>query len=95
MGAMQNNENPRRGGKRRRNQKVAEYVSWQDVKAEEILYVLFAILNFGGAVRFGRNRAGTAFSVGIYGDGEPFTEYHEGLEGVGEWLTGIAEDYSD
>jgi len=82
------------GSRRRTRNKPKELVFWTDVPGEDILNVIAAIDRFGGAVRFGRNRAGTAYAVGIYGDGDSFTEYHEGSAGVSDWLAEIAADYS-
>lgn len=37
--------------------------------------VIYAACRAGAALRFGLTRDGGAFAVGIYGDGEPYTEY--------------------
>lgn len=80
-------EEPRR---RRQKSSVAD---WGGIDAESIRRIVSAITKIGGAVRFGYSKDGGAYSVGIYGDGKPFTEFHPEDEGVSEWLEGIAFDY--
>lgn len=95
MGAMKNQEHEQRDSRRRRNKQPQTQVHWSDLPGEVVLDVISAIDGFSGAVRFGRNRAGTAYSLGIYGDGDHYTEYHEGIDGAVSWLEGIAADYRD
>jgi len=42
-----------------------------------------AVLQGGGAVRFGMTRDGAVLAMGVYGDGEPYTDY---LTDETEWL---------
>lgn len=77
---------------RRRRQK-SSVADWGGIDGDKIGRIVSAITKVGGAVRFGYSRDGGAYSVGIYGDGKPFTEFHPDDEGVDEWLEGIAYDY--
>lgn len=78
--------------KRRRRQKSSE-ADWGGQDADTIRRLISAVTKVNGAVRFGYSRDGGAYSIGIYGDGKPFTEFHPEDDGVNEWLEGIAYDY--
>jgi hypothetical protein len=84
----------RGGNRRRRRTERREQVGWDEIPREIICELIDAVDRFGGAVRFGRTRDGSSYAVGIYGDGEPYTEYHAGLEGAMEWLVGLTADYN-
>lgn len=47
----------------------------------------------GGAVRLGYSRDGGAFAIGIYGDGEPYTEYLPPDGDLDEWLRSVIDLY--
>lgn len=78
--------------KRKRRQKDA-VADWGNAEPGLLASVVATVTMGGGAMRFGYSRDGGAFSVGIYGDGDPFTEYLPGTEDVDEWLEGIRLDY--
>lgn len=80
-------EQPRR---RRQNSSEAD---WGGIESDKLRRIVAAITKCGGAVRFGYSRDGGAYSIGVYGDGKPYTEFHPEDEGVTEWLEGIAEDF--
>lgn len=77
----------------RRRRKTSSEADWGGIDETAIRRIISAITKLGGAVRFGYSRDGGAYSIGIYGDGKPFTEFHPEDEGVVEWLEGIAYDY--
>ena len=83
---------PKAEPKRRRRQNV-NVADWDGSNAELLRSVIGTVTKGGGAIRFGYSRDGGAYSVGIYGDGEPFSEYLPGTADVDEWLTEIREDY--
>jgi len=76
--------------RRRQNENVAD---WGGIDAELLRGVVESVTKNGGAVRFGYSRDGGAYSVGIYGDGDPFTEYCGATAEVSDWLRGIQFDY--
>jgi hypothetical protein len=47
----------------------------------------------GGAIRFGYTSDGGAYSIGLYGDGDPYTDYVRPKEGINEYLRGIIESW--
>ncbi len=59
-------------GIRRRHGGIAD---WGAVDADVIRRAISAASFVGGALRFGYSRDGGAYAVGIYGDGEPYTEF--------------------
>lgn len=52
------------------------------------------ISRVGGALRFGYTRDGGAYAVGIYGDGDPRTEYVRPSEDFNEFLREIIEAFA-
>ena len=81
-----NNSNERR--------RTNESADWSRADASTLAAVVNVITKFGGAVRFGYSRDGGAFSIGVYGDGDPYTEYLGSTEDVDRWLQGFYEDYA-
>lgn len=67
---------------------------WVNADAQMLLYAVAAIAARGGALRLGYTRDGGAYAIGVYGDGDPFTEYVRPSEDINVYLRGIIEDYS-
>lgn len=51
------------------------FSDWGGIQADVLRDSIAAAANAGGALRFGYTRDGGAYAVGIYGLGEPYTEY--------------------
>ena len=66
---------------------------WSEVDGELLRKAVAAIARLGGAVRLGYTRDGGAYAIGIYGDGEPFTEYVPPSQDVDAYLRELIEDY--
>lgn len=49
----------------------------------------------GGALRFGYSRDGGAYALGIYGDGEPYTEFCKPSEDLDAFLLDVKELFDD
>lgn len=77
----------------RRRKSDATIADWGSVDPRLLGELIAAIGRFGGAVRFGYSRDGGAYAVGIYGDGEPFTEYLSGTQDATDWISGFIQDY--
>lgn len=95
MGAVQNNKPARKGkrsAKRRRNSTRAE---WTTATPAFIHALIVAVAKFDGAIRFGRSRDGGAYAIGVYGDGEPWTDYLPGSKSVDDWLEELIEELED
>jgi len=65
------------------------------VDAELIRSAISAAAGAGGAIRFGYSRDGGAYAVGIYGDGDPYTEYVRPSEGLDGFLRELEESFLD
>lgn len=59
---------------------------WQQANSETIRTAIIAASAVGGALRFGYSRDGGAYALGIYGDGEPYTEFVTPSEDIDEFL---------
>lgn len=82
--------------KRRSNQgSVGETADWGSVNGDILARAVAAVARNGGALRLGYTRDGGAYAVGIYGDGEPFTEYVPPSDDMEAYLKGIIEDYGN
>lgn len=81
------------GGSRGIRKSLGGIADWQNADASLVLSVIERAAITGGAVRFGYSRDGGAYAVGIYGDGEPYTEYCKPSEDLNEFLTLILRLY--
>lgn len=52
-----------------------------------------AVLTHNGAIRFGMTRDGAVLSMGVYGDGEPYTDYLATEEEWLEWCDEMIERF--
>lgn len=86
------NFNPIRSsrGIRRRDNGVAD---WASADATTIRTAIEKASIVGGAIRFGYSRDGGAYAIGIYGDGDPYTEFVRPSEDIDKILLDIIELY--
>lgn len=94
MSAMTKPKKSAKATERKRRRVSDTTADWGGVDPELLASVVATVTAHGGAIRFGYSRDGGAYSVGIYGDGEPFTEYLGATADIVEWLEGIRDDYS-
>lgn len=90
---MSNGKGRKKTDEPRRRREQETVADWGGIDADRIRSVVAAISAIGGAVRFGYSRDGGAYSVGIYGDGKPFTEFKPATDDIEGWLETIAFDY--
>jgi len=64
-----------------------------DLDGGVLLEAINAALRASGAVRIGATRDGGAWAIGIYGDGEPFTEYIGADEDINTYFGNLAKYY--
>lgn len=84
---------PRSGRRWRSNpSKVAD---WSKADAESIRELIAFAGMAGGAIRFGYSRDGGAYSLGIYGDGPPYTEFVPPSEEINDILDDLALMFKD
>lgn len=79
--------------------KSTAVADWASCDGEILKRAIIAASSVGGALRFGCSRDSGAYCIGIYGDGEPYTEWVKGSEDIDTTLTlvielfeGIADD---
>ena len=68
---------------------------WATATATTVIRAITTAANTGGAVRFGYSRDGGAYAVGIYGDGEPYTEFVKPSEDIDDFLEKVIRLFSD
>ena len=90
---MANSRKSETGAKRRRRQQDDAVADWGNAEPKLLASVIAGVTANGGAVRFGYSRDGGAYALGIYGDGDPFTEYFPATQDVDPWLEGVRLDY--
>ena len=91
MGMEKRKAEEKRGSRRRASTQVTSGgASWAQVDGETLKYVCCAISQRGGAIRLGYTRDGGAYAIGIYGDGEPYTDYVRPGEDINAALLEIA-----
>lgn len=60
---------------KRRAQQSHDPINWDVINSKTITDLIQSATRSGGAVRFGATRDHGALALGVYGDGEPYTEY--------------------
>jgi len=70
---------------------TGEQADWGAVDGAAIHAAVVAATNCGWAVRFGYTRDGGAYTLGVLGDGEPYTEYVRPTEDIHLALTALTE----
>jgi len=66
-------------------------VDIQSIDPQSLLLAIDAAVAIDGALRIGCSRDGGAFAIGIYGDGEPYTEYVGSDEDINQYLVNLRE----
>lgn len=72
-----------RRGLRKRPGVVAD---WMQADVNKLQRCIEIASRVGGALRFGYSRDGGAYALGLYGDGEPYTEFLPPDADLDEWL---------
>jgi len=68
---------------------------WATADSALLTATIARITFTGGAIRFGYTSDGGAYAVGIYGDGEPYTDYVRPDEDINEYLKELYASYGD
>lgn len=74
---------------------TGDLASWRLVNQQLLVDVLDLVSSSGGALRLGYSRDGLVYCIGIYGDGEPYTEWCSSLEECMEVLVKIQILFTD
>lgn len=97
MAKKDSNGNPLRKsrGLKRKRDGVAD---WAIADKELLVKAICQAANQGGALRFGYSRDGGAYALGIYGDGDPYTEFippEDDLDAVLSDVIDLFEEIAD
>lgn len=93
--ATRNEKTANKRKSNRRDRGRSEGVSYADVDGGTLLRCLDTVAAKNGAIRLGTSRDGGAFSVGVYGDGDPYTEYVGKGEDINEYFEGLAAYFAE
>lgn len=87
------NEQEREGdGKRpRRRRQSRETADYAAANAELLQRAIASVALQGGALRLGYTSDGGAYAIGVYGDGDPYTDYVKPSENIDDYLADLAE----
>jgi len=95
MGAMKNAAAEKRSRKLKRKLSNGTGIAdWETADAALLLRTVATVAATGGALRLGYTRDGGAYSVGIYGDGDPYTEYIRPSEDLDAFLRDVLESFA-
>lgn len=64
---------------------------WTSINPRAMAEAIGMVASRGGALRFGYTRDGGAYALGIYGDGEPYTEFFKPSDNIEEYLIGLID----
>lgn len=84
-------EQKRAAYERRARRHHGDPADWATQDGQKLIELVARIAAAGGAIRFGYTRDGGAFAIGIYGDGEPYTEYLRPSEDIEALLRDVAD----
>jgi len=91
MGAMKAKKIEKQVSSRRVRRVEYEAADWGAVNATAIRDAIAMVSIRGGALRFGYTSDGGAFAIGVYGDGDPYTEYLRPGESAEDYLAELTE----
>lgn len=88
-------EERERGGARTPRRKSHGVADWACASGERIRDAICSAASTGGALRFGYSRDGGAFAIGVYGDGDPYTDFVSCNEPIDDYLQEYIELFTD
>lgn len=95
MGSSAQDLSARNKGSRRGKHRTASIVDYNAIQSQLLLEAIRVIARSGGALRFGLTRDQGAYALGIYGEGDPYTEYMHSPEDFSELLRELIRDYGE
>lgn len=67
--------------------------SWRDVTPGVLIDTIQTVALAGGAIRLGYTRDGGAISIGVYGDGDPYTVYVSPRDSLEDTLRSVRDGF--
>jgi len=77
------------------NRRGGDSADWAKADADVLRRAIVAAALRHGALRFGYTSDGGAYSIGIYGDGDPYTEYVRPSDDIDSFLTELAQYFEE
>lgn len=78
---------------KRRREKDTLDVDWGGIPAAAFKDAVQCVTSAGGAIRFGYTKDNSTYTLGLYDDGDIWTEYCPSPEGVEQWLKELTEHW--
>jgi hypothetical protein len=78
----------------RRVRPTADVADYASVNPEILQRAICTVAVQGGALRLGYTSDGGAYSVGVYGDGDPYTDYLKPAEDIEQYFKNMIEAWS-
>lgn len=69
----------------------SESADWASAETATLRRAIETAASTGGALRFGYSRDGGAYAIGIYGDGDPYTEFVRPAEDINVFLEEVIQ----
>lgn len=88
-------EERERRPRRERRHKTTGTADWCKADPSILQSAVTAAAVTGGALRFGYSRDGGAYAIGVYGDGEPYTDFVGGSEDIDDYLKDYIQLFGD
>lgn len=85
----------KKGYRKHRERRSSGLVTWDSIGSELLRDAVSAVSKSGGALRLGYTRDQGAYAIGVYGEGDPYTEYFHSVQDCTEFFLEIIGDYSD
>jgi hypothetical protein len=73
---------------------AGEAADWESCDPATLAKAVANVGARGGALRLGYTTDGGAYAIGIYGDGEPYTEYVRPSENITDFLEQLIEQWA-
>ena len=93
MSAMGDRNIDKRDAKRRPGERSVGVADWQSANPELVIRAIATVGSTGGALRFGYSRDGGAYSIGVLGNGSPYTIWVKPSESLDDILLDIIENW--
>lgn len=78
---------------RKQSERRESPADWAAADPYALQMAVCAVAARGGALRLGYTRDGGAYAIGIYGDGDPYTEYVKPGEDLDGYLRNLADEF--
>jgi hypothetical protein len=97
MSGVADAKQDRKDKRRRGRAQSVQPADWASADPLLLVTAICAVAKTGGALRFGYSRDGGAYSIGVYGDGQPYTLWCRpgDTDEVTRTLTELIEDFED